>query len=707
MNAAGPRLRAAAVTTGVFAGLTGVASIALAFANAPSFHGLLNAELPAFDVPIAYGVLGALVATRQRQNPVGWLFLFIAAVGGIQGVADGYAHFAYVTHPGAPAGIWALWVDGWVSSTIFPAGAVALVLLLFPNGHLPSRRWKPLAVTCVVATAVLVALSMFIPGPLSTNTNFATPNNPVGLPVTGELEVVVQSLGLLWLPSLALFLAAASAPLVRMRRAAGDERQQLKWIAYAVTVTAFAYIPLILLPYSTASTNADLALGFGILFPIAAGVAIFKHRLYDIDIVISRTLVYGSLAVLITAVYVGIAVGIGTLVGSGGKPNLGLSILATAIVAIGFQPVRERVQKVANRVVYGKRATPYEVLSEFSGRVAETYAADEVLPRMARVLQEGTGAESATVWLRGLTELRPAATHPHSTATQHALPLNNGTLPALGDATRAVEVRHQGELLGALSVIKRRGENLTPIEEKLVDDLAHQAGLVLKNVGLSADLQARLDDLRASRQRLVQAQDLERRRLERNLHDGAQQHLVALKVKLGLAEMLLGRDPAKAMATLEQLKGDADEALETLRDLARGIYPPLLADKGLVVALESQARKAIVPATVSANGVGRYSQDIEATVYFCVLEALQNVQKYAQASHVGVRLAGDKEGLTFEVSDDGVGFDTAIAKKGAGLTNMADRLDALGGTLDVTSAPGGGTTVSGTLSVEVVSLVAV
>jgi signal transduction histidine kinase len=313
-------------------------------------------------------------------------------------------------------------------------------------------------------------------------------------------------------------------------------------------------------------------------------------------------------------------------VGSGGKPNLALSILATAIVAIGFQPVRERVQKVANRLVYGKRATPYEVLSEFSGRVAETYAADEVLPRMSRVLQEGTGAESATVWLRGLGELRPASTYPDSMAIPSSLPMSDGALPALGDVTRSVEVRHQGELLGALSVTKRRGESLTPIEEKLVDDLAHQAGLVLKNVGLSADLQARLDELRASRQRLVQAQDLERRRLERNLHDGAQQHLVALKVKLGLAEMLLDRDPAKAMATLEQLKGDADEALETLRDLARGIYPPLLADKGLMVALESQARKATVPVQVHADDVERYSQDVEATVYFCVLEALQNVQ---------------------------------------------------------------------------------
>jgi len=347
------------------------------------------------------------------------------------------------------------------------------------------------------------------------------------------------------------------------------------------------------------------------------------------------------------------------------------------------------------------------VLSEFSGRVAETYAADEVLPRMARVLQEGTGAESATVWLRGVAELRPVATYPERAIVHLPLPMGNGTLPAFGDATNAVEVRHQGELLGALSVTKRRGETLTPIEEKLVNDLAHQAGLVLKNVGLSADLQLRLEELRASRQRLVSAQDLERRRLERNLHDGAQQHLVALKVKLGLAEMLLTRDPEKAKTILEQLKDDADDALETLRDLARGIYPPLLADKGLVVALESQARKATIPVSVEASGVDRYTQDVEATVYFCVLEALQNVQKYADASRVVVRLDGDDDALIFDVGDDGIGFDPATAKQGAGLVNMRDRADALGGAVEVISRPGNGTHIRGTLPVKVRAVVAV
>jgi signal transduction histidine kinase len=671
-----------------------------------------TALLSSFLSAAVVGPLGLLIVIRRPRHAIGWLLLGVAAVqavstvttfGAIRAVLSGVASTGWVE--------WPAWVGGWLG--FLSLCVLIVVALLFPDGSLPSRRWRWVGRAVVVYFVVVLIGSMFGGG--TTQLAPGLPSIPAPFafgPIAAFNGGTGNPLDVLWLGLPLVIGAAALALIVRLRRASGQEHQQLKWFVYVTGLLAVIVVLSYLLgnvrPAWIATVGGEaLTYGFLVVLPATIGVAIIGYGLYDIDVFISRTLVYGSLGVFITAVYVGIAVGIGTLVGSGGKPNLALSILATAIVAIGFQPVRERVQKVANRLVYGKRSTPYEVLSEFSGRVAETYAADEVLPRMARVLQEGTGAESATVWLRGLTELRPAATHPDSMATHQALPMNNGSLPALGDATRAVEVRHQGELLGALSVTKRRGENLTPIEEKLVADLAHQAGLVLKNVGLSADLQARLDDLRASRQRLVQAQDLERRRLERNLHDGAQQHLVALKVKLGLAEMLLGRDPTKAMATLEQLKGDADEALEALRDLARGIYPPLLADKGLVVALESQAHKAIVPVNVRADGVERYSQDVEATVYFCVLEALQNVQKYAQASHVEVRLHSEGARLTFEVSDDGVGFDTAIAKKGAGLTNMADRLDALGGTLNVTSRPGDGTTISGTLSVEAVSLAAV
>ena len=206
-----------------------------------------------------------------------------------------------------------------------------------------------------------------------------------------------------------------------------------------------------------------------------------------------------------------------------------------------------------------------------------------------------------------------------------------------------------------------------------------------------------LKELRASRQRLVTAQDDERRRLERNLHDGAQQHLVALKVKLGLAEMMVDRDAAKARVVLQQLKDDADEALQTLRDLARGIYPPILADQGLVTALQAQARKATLPVDVEAGALNRHQQAQEAAVYFCVIEALQNVQKYACASHATVRLTEDASELRFEVEDDGRGFDVATVRRGTGLTNLADRLDALGGRLHIDSRVGDGCRLRGSL----------
>ena len=678
------------------------ASLVLLALDWRAIDSIFTAQFAWFVNCATTAVLGLLIVTRRPRNAIGWVLLAIA-VGNAVYLPATFVAMLGMLHGTSPRG-WVEW-PAWVSNWSGTLGVFLLIflILVFPDGRLPGPRWRWVALLEGFVAFVSTFSTMVQTAPIQLSTRLPDVPNALQVPALSSLANNAGPVfTLLIIPLTILIIASVVA---RFRRAAGVERRQIRWFAYITSgVLGSVAVGFAIEPFNSAIgsdfAGAGFDFGIGVALPLTIGLAVMRYGLYDLDVFISRTLVYGSLAVFITAVYVGIAVGIGTLVGSGGKPNLALSILATAIVAIGFQPVRERVQRVANRLVYGQRATPYEVLSEFSGRVAETYAADEVLPRMARVLQEGTGAELATVWLRGNAELRPAATFPTELGMHEALAMRNGTLPAL-EATRAVEVRHQGELLGALSVSKRRGEALTPIEEKLVDDLAHQAGLVLKNVGLSADLQARLDELRASRQRLVSAQDVERRRLERNLHDGAQQHLVALKVKLGLAEMLLTRDPAKAAATLEQLKGDADDALETLRDLARGIYPPLLADKGLVVALESQARKATVPVRVEAEAVERYAQDVEATVYFCVLEALQNVQKYAQATQVVVRLTAGEGTLSFAVIDDGAGFDTATVRKGAGLTNMSDRLDAIGARLDITSEPGHGSTIAGLVPVMV------
>lgn len=423
------------------------------------------------------------------------------------------------------------------------------------------------------------------------------------------------------------------------------------------------------------------------------------YRRCDIDIVISRTLVYGSLVVFITGVYVAIVAGIGSLAGRGERPSVVLSIVATAVAAAGFQPVRERVQHLASRLVYGRRATPYEVLAQFAGRMAGTFATEELLPRMARILAEGTGAARADVWLKDGQSFRDdAAWPPGSPPLPPVRPASGGDV-TVPQADRTVPVRYQGEVLGALSLSKRPGESLSPTEARLVSGLAAQAGLVLRNVGLWEQLAGRLDEIRASRQRLVAAQDAERRRIERNIHAGAQQQLVALAIKLTVAESMIGTDTEGERALLAELRQEAAGAVAELRDLARGIYPPLLASEGLAAALAAQARRSPLPVTLTADGIGRYQQEIEAVAYFCVLEALQNAAKHSGASYARVRLGAAGDVLEFEVADDGAGFDPATTAYRTGLQGVADRLSAHGGSLTVRSAPGAGTVIAARIPV--------
>jgi signal transduction histidine kinase len=325
--------------------------------------------------------------------------------------------------------------------------------------------------------------------------------------------------------------------------------------------------------------------------------------------------------------------------------------------------------------------------------MAGTYSVEDVLPRTAHILSEATGAVRADVWLRVGAELHAVGSWP-SAPQSDRIPFADAEVPEIPGASRMAAVRHQGEVLGALSVQKPPGDPITPAEDKLLADVASQAGLVLRNVRL-------IEDLRASRQRIVAAQDAAARRLERNIHDGAQQQLVALAMKANLAESLVGRDEEKERALLVQLKAEAQDALENLRDLARGIYPPLLADQGLVAALKSQARKSAMPVSVEADGIGRFSQDAEAAVYFCTLEALQNVAKYAQASGATVRLQREGGELAFDITDDGIGFDPVARGYGTGMQGMADRLAALGGKLAVTSSLGAGTKVTGRIPITV------
>jgi signal transduction histidine kinase len=261
-----------------------------------------------------------------------------------------------------------------------------------------------------------------------------------------------------------------------------------------------------------------------------------------------------------------------------------------------------------------------------------------------------------------------------------------------------VPVRHGDDLLGAISLTKPREEALTATEDSLLQHLASQASLVMRNAQLTAELRATIDELRASRRRLVEAQDVERRKIERNLHDGAQQQLIALAIQLGLLAEAAD-DPGLIRQAIPDLKAQLSAALDDLRALARGIYPPLLADQGLVVALRAQVNRSPVPVVLEADQIGRYSPDAESTVYFCALEALQNVAKHARATRAVIQLSGHEHGLEFSISDDGAGLPATGLRAGSGLQGMTDRLAAHGGTLDVRSEPGQGTTIIGRLPV--------
>jgi signal transduction histidine kinase len=630
---------------------------------------------------VAFGTPGALIAARQPRNPMGWVFLGVAIASGIQELATQYAIWAILHEGGGlPLERVAAWLPAWL--WIPGTSGAMLLLLLFPDGRLPSPGWRWVLWLGIAGSLIGSVGFALLPGPLE---NFGVLDNPFSVGERGPMSVVAYLGELLYGVGLIL---SAYALIRRYRSATGEVRQQLKWLASAgsflavslfVSFVAQIFRPSVFAADDQLLTGQMIALiviaGFSSL-PIATAFAILKYRLYDIDVVINKAVVYGILAAFITIVYFAIVVGIGALVGSGG--NAVLSAVAAAVIAIAFQPARRRAQRLANRVVYGDRATPYEVLSGFSGRLAETYSIEDVLPRLARVLADGVGATRVAISLGSGARERTVASYPDATDA--------------GSDERLFEVRHQGELLGRIALAMPPNESLVPTQAKLVADVAAQAGLVLRNAAL-------IEDLKASRQRLVAAQDEERRRIERNIHDGAQQQLVALAVKLKLADTLVGKDEDRAHTMLADLQVETNNALEDLRDLARGIYPPLLADKGLAAALESQGRKSVVSVSVEADGIGRYPQEAEAAVYFSCLEALQNVAKYAEATRATVRLAQRNGSLTFEIADDGIGFDPAAAERGSGLQGIADRLAALGGELDIRSAPGSGTTVAGRLPV--------
>jgi signal transduction histidine kinase len=626
---------------------------------------------------LSFAAVGSLIAARRPSSPIGWLLITPAVALLLGGAATEYARYSVQAHDLPGDGL-VLGITGFLWAVAL--GALApFTLLLFPDGRPPSPRWRPVLWMGGAGIAILTIVGMFAPP----DSFPGSPPNPLAIlpePVVGAIFGVGA---LLFFPMIPV---SAVGLILRLRRSGGLEREQIKWLAYGGSILALGLVVGLGFDAAGHSAARENILGFTTAaIPVSAGIAILRTRLFDIDVVIKKTVIAGVLVVILGAIAAAVFATVGQVALWNGTSR-GVSVTVGVAVGLLFVPVLRLSRKVADRIVYGSRATPYEVLTEFSGRLAETYSSEDVLLRMAAVLGAGTAAEDVTIRLSIGRELRPAAEWPDPRRGTETFPAEEA------EARGAFEVRHLGELLGAITVRMPANDPMNPGKERLVRDLAAQAGPVLRNVKL-------IEELRASRQRLVAAQDEERRKIERNLHDGAQQQLVALAVKLRLVRQLADRDLERAKASLDQLESDAAAALEDLRDLARGIYPPLLADRGLGEALSAQARKSTLPIRVSTDGIGRYPPDVEAAVYFCVLEALNNVAKYADASTATVSLRADDDSLEFAVRDDGRGFDPRSAGYGTGLQGMADRLDAIGGRLDLRSAVGAGTTVTGRVPV--------
>jgi signal transduction histidine kinase len=621
-----------------------------------------------------FAVVGAIVLAHQHTNRIGWIMSGIGLTMGLAALELGV-----LRHLDSLPGGHALVARLAIVQPFGPIGygLIVMLLLTFPDGRLPMRRWRLLvAALCVFLILVVVEQAV--------NTQPVADGLPVSVLADARAAAVLGPLTSFNLNGILLLLAGCG--LVSRYRAAGPVgRLQIKWFAVATVV---------LVGCAVAGGLADGVAHRGdvravlqstglVCFASAIGLAVVKHHLYDVDLIISRALSYTALVGVVTLIYIGLVVGVGSLVGRTTGANLVLSVAATAVIAVVFHPFQAMLQDAANRLVFGRRQSPYEALTSFTRQLATSYAGN-LMQQMADALARGVRAQAAGVYLINSSE--PIASSPRGTgvpptAAQHSTP-----------------VTHHGERLGTLAVWTQPGLALNPTEQRLLTDLAVQAGLLLHNARLTVELEHRIQELRASRRRLVTAQDAERRRLERDLHDGAQHDLVALRMKLGLAEREATPTSARLASLLAELRQETGLALENIRRLSRGLYPPLLESQGLTAALTAHARRLPIPVEV-LGGPQRFSREIETAVYFCCVEALQNTVKHAHAHRARIRIRHTDRCLQLSIQDDGHGFDPRAHRTGAGLQNLSDRIEALTGTLHIASN-GTGTQITADIPAE-------
>ena len=657
---------------------------------------------------VAYPAVGALIASRLPTNPIGWIFCGVGLLYAVQRFTGAYADYAFVENLALPWGEYVAWFSTWIA---FSADlAPVFLMLLFPDGQLPSRRWRIVAWVGILGALSVTLGDALYPGELRTHAYVENPLGVVGVIgggfTTYELFPALSLLGLALL--LMSSIAALLSLIARLHRTRGDERQQLKWFLYAA-VPAILCHTLILLQvmYVDFTTrilfNEDVLWSwqihnyiyyvgvFGLLaLPICTYIAILRYRLYDIDVVINRTLVYGALTACIVLIYVLAVGGIGVLFQARG--NLAVSLLATGLVAILFQPLRSRLQRGVNKLMYGERDDPYAVISRLGRRLEATLAPDAVLPTVVETIAQALKLPYVAILLKEGEGFRSAAAYGSPTGEPETLPLV-----------------YQREEIGRLLLSPRApGEEFSAADRNLLEDLARQAEVAVHAVRLTTDLQR-------SRELLVATREEERRRLRRDLHDGLGPTLASLALKLDAARKMVRRKPEDTEELLLRLKDQTQDTVGDVRRLVYGLRPPALDDLGLVAAVRQQAESHGFVVDGFSGGTEREAaaehelvsfsleapEDlpplpaaVEVAAYRIAQEALTNVARHAHAKTCRVNLSVDQTGrvLELEVRDDGVGMPEG-RRAGVGMSSMRERAEELGGTCDVKPRPTGGTRV--------------
>jgi signal transduction histidine kinase len=597
--------------------------------------------------------VGLLVAVRRPGHPIGLLLLANALILAAAGAAEGYARYALLDHPGTlPGGRWVALYDQSAWPLLF--AAVTAIVFVFPDGHLPSPRWRPVAIGAGVAFALVIVSS--------TGRPFERPfdgvTNPVaGLPPALDMLGAVALLGVL-----AALLAAVWAVRVRFRRATGIERLQLKWLTYSAGAIPVA----LLLGVATRDDSARSASIFVMSGALTAGVAIavLRYRLYEIDRLINRTLVYGVLTLLLGASYAAIALTVGVMAGGS---SAWTAAAATLAVATAFRPLRARVQRGVDRRFARARYDALRSVEAFLADLRGNLAAPEAIEG---VLAEALGDRSLELhyWLTAGELYADAGGRPV------------GERP--GDDRVRTPVSRGGAPMGVIvhdAALDERPHLLTSVIEA--------AGLAIEIARLRVELRRQLEEVEASRARIVAAGYEERRRIERDLHDGAQQRLVSIGLALRHLQHELPAGAAAADTMLDEVVAEVGGAIDELREIARGVHPSQL-DDGIGPALHELAGRASIPVEVRVSSE-RFPSSLEAAAYFIVCEGLTNAVKHARASAIVVSAQRQNGSLVVSVCDDGVGG--AVASAGSGLTGLADRVAAQGGTLRVSSPASGGT----------------